>query len=53
MLRPGGTLIFKWNEYQIPVREVLAAIEQMPLFGHRSGRASKTHWMVFMREERA
>jgi hypothetical protein len=51
VLRPGGTLIFKWSEYQIPVKDVLEAIKQMTLFGHRSGRASKTHWMVFMRGE--
>lgn len=51
VLRPGGTLIFKWSEYQIPVKDVLEVIGDVPLFGHRSGRASKTHWMVFMREE--
>ena len=44
-----GTLIFKWSEIQIPVSKVLAAIGADPLFGHRSGRASKTHWMAFMR----
>lgn len=44
-----GTLIFKWSEYQIPTREVIKAIGQEPLFGHISGRASKTHWMTFMR----
>lgn len=49
VLKPGGTLIFKWNEYQIPVKDVLNAIEQKPLFGHRSGKASKTHWMTFLK----
>lgn len=49
VLRPGGTLIFKWNEYQVPVRDVLKAIGEKPLFGHRSGKASKTHWMVFIK----
>ncbi len=49
VLRPGGTLIFKWNEYQIPVRDVLEAIGEKPLFGQRSGKASKTHWMAFMK----
>lgn len=33
-----GTLIFKWNEYQIPTRKVIEAIGQQPLFGHRSGK---------------
>lgn len=52
VLRPGGTLIFKWNECQIPVAEVLALTDAKPLYGHRSGRASKTHWIAFMKEER-
>jgi 23S rRNA G2069 N7-methylase RlmK/C1962 C5-methylase RlmI len=49
VLKPNGTLIFKWNEYQIPTREVIKVIGQQPLFGQRSGRASKTHWMTFMK----
>jgi hypothetical protein len=49
VLRPHGTLIFKWSEYQIPTRDVIAAIGYKPLFGHPSGRASKTHWMTFMK----
>ena len=44
-----GVLIFKWSEVQIPLREVLKAIGAEPLFGHRSGKANKTHWMTFMR----
>ena len=44
-----GVLIFKWSEVQIPVKEVLKAIGAEPLFGHRSGKANKTHWMTFMR----
>lgn len=49
VLKPYGTLIFKWNEYQIPTRKVINAIGAEPLFGHISGRASKTHWMTFMK----
>lgn len=51
VLKPSGTLIFKWNEYQIPVKDVLCAIGEKPLFGHRnrSGKASKTHWITFMK----
>lgn len=51
VLKPNGTLIFKWNEYQVPVKDVISAIGEKPLFGHRSGKASKTHWMVFMKVE--
>ncbi len=44
-----GTLIFKWSEVQIPLRKVLEAIGSAPLFGNRSGKASNTHWMAFMK----
>lgn len=44
-----GTLIFKWNEYQIPTNDVIEAIGQQPLFGHISGKAAKTHWMTFIK----
>lgn len=49
VLKPYGTLIFKWSEVQIPTRKVIDAIGVEPLFGNRSGKASKTHWMVFMK----
>ena len=51
VLRPYGTLIFKWNECQIPVKNVIAAIGKEPLYGHRSGKQSKTHWMAFVKIE--
>jgi len=44
-----GTLIFKWSEVQIPLKEVLKAIKYKPLFGHRSGKHHNTHWMAFMK----
>ena len=44
-----GTLIFKWSEVQIPLKEVLKAIKYKPLFGHRSGKNNNTHWMAFMK----
>ena len=46
VLKPNGTLIFKWNEDQVPLKEVLDAIGHKPLFGNRR---SKTHWLVFMK----
>lgn len=49
VLRPYGTLIFKWCEYDIPVKEVIAAIGREPLYGHRSGKQSRTHWMAFVK----
>ncbi|QJE33925.1 class I SAM-dependent methyltransferase [Heyndrickxia coagulans] len=47
VLKPNGTLIFKWNEDQVPLKEVLQAIDYRPLFGNRR---SKTHWLVFMKD---
>lgn len=49
VLEPGGTLVFKWNETQVKVREVLDLAPIEPLFGHTSGRAGLTHWLVFMK----
>lgn len=49
VLKPYGTLIFKWNESQIKASEVLSAIPYKPLFGHTTGRQSKTIWMSFMK----
>lgn len=46
VLKPNGTLIFKWNEDQIKLTEILKAIDYKPLFGNRR---SKTHWLVFMK----
>lgn len=46
VLKPNGSLIFKWNEDQISLQEVLAAISEQPLFGNKR---SKTHWLVFMK----
>lgn len=49
VLASSGVLVFKWNETQVPLREVLALTEQQPLFGHTSGRKGMTHWLVFMK----
>ncbi|WP_024817065.1 class I SAM-dependent methyltransferase [Arthrobacter sp. 31Y] len=49
VLKPEGVLIFKWNEIQIPVSEILALTEQKPLIGHKSGKQSKTHWITFLK----
>jgi len=50
VLRPEGVLIFKWNEHEIPVSEVLALTSERPVIGNRCGRTQKTHWIVFMKE---
>ena len=51
VLRPYGTLIFKWSEHEIPVSRILALTTERPLVGQRCGKASKTHWLVFMKSQ--
>lgn len=49
VLKDEGILIFKWNECDVPLKDVLALTDQKPLFGHPSGKAQKTHWVCFMK----
>ena len=49
VLDADGVLVFKWNETQVKVGEVLALAPVPPLFGHLSGRKGLTHWLVFMK----
>lgn len=49
VLAVDGVLIFKWNETQVKVADVLALTDVPPLFGHPSGRKGMTHWIVFMK----
>lgn len=46
VVKPQGTIVFKWNDDQIKLPEVLAAIDREPLFGDKK---AKTHWLVFMK----
>jgi ubiquinone/menaquinone biosynthesis C-methylase UbiE len=48
VLKPNGTLIFKWNEEQVKLSEILSVITYQPLFGNKR---AKTHWLVFMKQE--
>jgi hypothetical protein len=49
VLKPFGTLIFKWCEVEIPLTQVLALAPYKPLYGHRSGKKAQTHWVAFMK----
>lgn len=49
VLKQDGVLVFKWNETQVPVADVLSVATHPPLFGHRSGRKAMTHWYIFMK----
>lgn len=50
VLKQNGTLIFKWNEVDIPLREVLGLTPEKPLYGHRSGKKANTHWVAFLKQ---
>lgn len=49
VLKPHGTLIFKWSSVQIPLSRVLALTDARPLYGHRSGKNMQTHWVAFLK----
>ena len=50
VLKPGGFLIFKWNETQISLREVLSCFSRRPVFGHTTTKRRDTHWMTFYKD---
>lgn len=50
VLKKNGTLIFKWNEIQIPVKDILKLTDVKPVVGHISGKRSNTHWISFLKD---
>ena len=50
VLKPNCTLVFKWNGTDIPASRIIEVIGKEPLYGHKSGKLQKTHWMVFMKD---
>lgn len=49
VLKSDGTLVFKWNEDEVSVREILVLTPEKPLFGNRYGKHLKSHWIVFLK----
>jgi SAM-dependent methyltransferase len=49
VLAPAGVLIFKWNEQDVPVSQILALTDAKPLIGNRCGKRSLSHWIVFLK----
>ena len=49
VLKPNGVLIFKWNEVEVPLSEIIKCFGKAPLISHPSGKRSNTHWVVFMK----
>lgn len=52
VLKPNGTLIFKWSETDIKVSQILALTDQKPVIGHKSGKTANTHWICFLKDGR-
>lgn len=50
VLKPNGTLIFKWSEVDIKISEILKIIPYKPLYGHKSGKSMQTHWIAFIKD---
>jgi SAM-dependent methyltransferase len=50
VLKHEGTLIFKWCDDEIPVSQILALTPERPLFGHKSGKQQRTHWITFLKQ---
>lgn len=51
VLKPYGTLVFKWSEVSINLKEILALTNQKAVIGHRSGKRMSTHWVLFIKSE--
>lgn len=49
VLKPFGTMVFKWNEENVKLSEVINLFNQKPLYGHVTGKCGKTHWLVYMK----
>lgn len=49
VLKPSGVLVFKWNETEISVRQILSLTPERPLFGNICGKSSRTHWIAFIK----
>ena len=47
VLKPTGTLLFKWSNNQISFSEVFKAIGQKPILGDKRG---NTRWSIYIKE---
>ena len=49
VLKPNGTLVFKWNQNDIDFEEVFRVIGREPLYGHICGKSKNTIWAVYVK----
>lgn len=50
VLKPLGTLVFKWSEVQIKLSEILKLTPEKPVILHKK---QKTHFVIFQKESEA
>ena len=50
VLKPGGTLVMKWNEQNISKKDLLNILPEKAIYGHPTGSKNKTHWLIFYKE---
>lgn len=50
VLMPYGTLVFKWNEAQIPLKEIVPLFPEKPICGHTTSSKKMTHWILFLKQ---
>lgn len=52
VLAERGTLVFKWSDKDVKLRDILPLAPAKPVFGNRQPKKSGTHWLVFFKDER-
>lgn len=50
LLASASVFIFKRVEIQVRVSELLALTDLKSLFGHKSGKREKAHWIIFIKQ---
>ncbi|WP_289184863.1 hypothetical protein [uncultured Parasutterella sp.] len=55
VLKPNGTLIFKWADKDVSLAELLYVLPQAPVFGDKKQTNNKSgtnrYWLVFFKHE--
>lgn len=49
VLKPNGTLVFKWNQCQIDFNTIFDVIGRHPMYGHICGKSNNTIWAVYVK----
>lgn len=49
VLKPRGTLVFKWSEVQIKLSEILKLTPEKPVILHKK---QKTHFVIFLKDSK-